>query len=72
MRAVMRIGEVREKAGLTKVQLADKLGVDISTVCKWESGPNRPKADEILRLAELFGCSIDELFDREASVRDSA
>lgn len=68
----MRIGELRERAGMTKVQLADRLGVDISTVCKWETGPNRPKADEILRLAELFGCTIDELFDREASRLDSA
>lgn len=72
MRAVMRIGALREKAGMTKTQLADRLGVDPTTVGKWESGPNRPKADEILRLAEMFGCSIDELFDREASRQDSA
>lgn len=72
MRAVMRIGELREKAGLTKSQLADRLEVDLSTVCKWETGVNRPRADEILRMSEMFGCTIDELFDREASSRDSA
>lgn len=72
MRAVMRIGEFRERAGLTKTQLADKLDVDISTVCKWETGENRPTADGLLHLSELFGCTVDELFDREASNRDSA
>lgn len=72
MRAVMRIGAVRERTRFSQKELADKLDVDNSTVCKWESGENRPKADEILRLAELFGCSIDELFDREESRRDSA
>lgn len=72
MRAVMRIGELRERAGLTKKQLADKLGVDISTVCKWETGENRPMADGLLQLSNLFGCTIDELFDRNPPGRDSA
>lgn len=72
MRAIMRIGELREKAGLTKKQLADKLGVDISTVCKWETGENRPMADGLLQLSELFGCPIDDIFVRDPSGRDSA
>lgn len=72
MRAVMRIGELREKAGLTKKQLADKLGVDISTVCKWETGENRPMADGLLQLAELFHCSIDDIFVRDSPGQDSA
>lgn len=74
MRAVMRISELRERAGLTKKQLAERLGVDISTVCKWETGENRPMADGILHLAELFDCTIDELFIRDPPSRskDSA
>ena len=68
----MQIGTLREQAGLTKTQLADRLGVDLSTVCKWESGVNKPTADGLLRLADLFGCTIDELFGRKASGRDSA
>lgn len=68
----MRIGELRERAGLTKTQLADRLGVDLSTVCKWETGENRPMADGLLQLSDLFGCTIDELFAREPLGRDSA
>jgi len=57
---------------MTKTQLADRLRVDLSTVCKWESGVNKPTADGLLRLADLFGCSIDEIYGREPSSRSSA
>lgn len=67
----MKIGALREKAGLTKTQLADRLGVDLSTVCKWESGVNKPTADGLLNLADLFHCTIDELFDRASPGQDA-
>ena len=50
---------------MSKTQLADRLGVDLSTVCKWESGVNKPMADTLLKLADLLGCTIDELFGRD-------
>lgn len=62
----MRIGEMRERAGLTKTQLAERLGVDLSTVCKWESGINTPTTKGLLNLADLFGCTLDELCGRNA------
>ncbi len=71
MKAVLRIRVLREQAGLTTTQLADRLNVERTTVYKWESGENRPTADGLLRLAEFFRCPIDELYDRESSCRDS-
>lgn len=68
----MKIRAFREQAGLMQNQLADKLGVDVSTVCKWESGENRPTVNTLLRLAEFFNCPVDDLFDRTPSGRDSA
>lgn len=68
----MNIGKLRQRAGLTKTQLADRLDVDLSTVCKWESGVNKPTADGLLKLANLFHCTIDELYGREPSSQDSA
>jgi DNA-binding transcriptional regulator YiaG len=32
---------IRESAGLTQVQLAEKLGVDVASVQGWESGRRR-------------------------------
>lgn len=66
----MEIGKLRERAGLTKTQLADRLGLDLSTVSKWESGVSRPQTGTLLRLADLLSCTIDELFGRDPSDRD--
>ncbi len=68
----MRITEFRERAGMTKTQLAEALGVDITTVCKWEKGPNKPLANTLIKLADLLHCSTDELLGREPPGRNSA
>ena len=57
---------------MTKTQLANRLNVDLSTVCKWESGVNKPTADGLLKLADLFHCTIDELYGREPPGQDRA
>ena len=63
----MRIKELREAMGLTRVQLADRLGVTVVAVRKWEVGLAMPSADKLPALADLLGCSIDALYDREIS-----
>lgn len=68
----MKIRELRERAGMTKTDLARAMGVDLSAVSKWESGVNKPTADRLLELSELFHCTIDELFNRDPPGRDSA
>ena len=64
--AKMRIKELCEAKGLTQRYLANQLGIDSSTVAKWVIGENIPRADKLPRLAQLLGCTIDELFEKEA------
>jgi len=59
---ILRIRKLRERAGLSQAQLADRLDMDPSTVSKWESEDIKPRADVLPRLAALLNCSIDELF----------
>lgn len=59
----------RIKAGMSQTEAARRLGVDQSTVSYWETGKKTPRASKLARLAELYGCTIDELFGRG---RDSA
>lgn len=54
--------ELRKRAGLTQLNLAEHLNVDRSTVAKWESGEVMPTADKLPRIAKVLGCSIDDLF----------
>ena len=62
----MRIKERRKACGITQVQLAELLGVGQSTVCGWETGAIKVPSDKLPVLADLFGCTIDALFGREA------
>ena len=69
----MEIQTLREKAGLSKTEVAYRLGLDLSTVCHWESGAAVPRTDKLPLLADLFGCTIDELYGRAPPDRaDSA
>lgn len=51
----------REAAGLTKTELARRIGVDRMTVTRWESGRFRPdKATDVAMFARATGCPTDE------------
>lgn len=58
-----KIRKLRFKAGLTQEQLAQKLGIGPQSVSKWENGITMPDISALPLLAEVFGVSIDDLFD---------
>ena len=60
---VMRIKELREKAGLQQKQVAESMSVLTSAVSNWESEVALPRARQLPMLAQVLGCSIDELFE---------
>lgn len=51
----------RVAAKLTQAELAKRLGVYQGAVSQWESGMTNPKLDKLKAMAELFGCTLDEL-----------
>ena len=51
----------RKSMGLTQDQLAEKLGVTLGAVSKWERGSSEPDLSYIMELAELFHVSVDAL-----------
>lgn len=56
-----KIRELRQKLRLTQEELAKKLGVERSTVTKWELGESKPRADMLVKLSKILGCSVDIL-----------
>ena len=57
-----RIKRLRKESGLTQIQLASVVGVAQSAVAGWETGAREtPKADTMLKLAEVFGVDPAEL-----------
>lgn len=59
------IKTMREKTGFSQEVVAARLNIDRSTVAKWETGVSAPRAELLPKLANLFGCSIDELFEQK-------
>lgn len=54
----------RKKLNITQEVLAVKLGVTNQAVSKWESDQCCPDIQLLPDLADIFGITIDELFDR--------
>ncbi len=55
------ISQKRKEHNMTQMQLADALGVTFQAVSNWERGNSMPDISKLPELAELFGCSIEEL-----------
>ena len=51
----------RKRMGLTQDQLAERLGITLGAVSKWERGSSEPDLSYIMDLAELFHVSVDAL-----------
>ena len=58
-----KIKQLRLKTGLTQEQLAEKLGIGAQSVSKWENAVAMPDISALPLLAEIFGVTIDDLFD---------
>ena len=58
-----KIRQYRFRSGLTQEQLAEKLGIAAQSVSKWENAVAMPDITTLPLLAEIFGISIDDLFD---------
>ena len=64
-----KIKQLRFKAGLTQEQLGEKLGLGAQAVSKWETSVAMPDIALLPQIAEVFGVSIDDLFDLTSEQR---
>ena len=58
------LAALRKKKKLTQTELANQLHFTFQSVSNWERGVSSPDIDTILRLAEFFGVSTDELLGK--------
>lgn len=66
-----RLTELREKRGLTQAQLAEQMDVTRQTVSRWELGEVAPSAENLKKLGELYGLSVDDLLSDDPIVPES-
>lgn len=63
----MRLKELRLSRSLMQKDLSDFLGVERTTYVKYESGKSEPPIDNLIRLADFFGVSLDYLLEHETA-----
>lgn len=62
--AQTKLQEVRQKAGLSQSQLAEKSGISIRTLQSWENGARdirKAAVETVIAIAEALGCNINDI-----------
>ena len=62
-----RLTQARDKAKLSRKYVAGILEVSVATLSHWETGKNFPEIPRLLKMANLYGCSVDWLLGRPVS-----
>lgn len=62
-----KLKELRSAVGLNQSEMAEKLGVSVSSYQKYEREKNSimPSIEVLIKIAEFFGVSVDYLLGRE-------
>nr|DAO66773.1 MAG TPA: Helix-turn-helix XRE-family like protein [Caudoviricetes sp.] len=51
----------RMDRNITQEELAQRLGVSQQAIAKWENGSSQPRTALLPKLADILGCTVDEL-----------
>lgn len=61
---------LRNRLGRSQQRLADDLGITRTRYCKYEYGQTEPPIELLIKLANYFGVSIDELAKEDIQRRN--
>ncbi len=56
-----KLSALRRENNITQEQLAEYMGVSRQAISKWESCTAYPETDKLIKMCELFDCSLDYL-----------
>ena len=62
-----RLKACREKSRLSQRAVAEKLHISAGLVSDYENGHRTPSSEKLVRLADIYNCSIDFLVGRSRS-----
>ena len=55
---------LRKQSGIGQAKLADMLSISPKTISHWETGYTEPSVAELIKLADIYDVTIDELVGR--------
>lgn len=60
-----RLANLRREHNLTQNDIADRLNISAQAVSKWENDLTSPDIDTLLKLADIFDITVDELLGKK-------
>ena len=57
----MNIKFMRESQNISQKELAERLEISQNALCQYEKGKRKVPLAILIKLSDLFGCTIDEL-----------
>lgn len=63
----IQLKQARKDAGYTQEQAAEKTGIALGTLRRWEQGVNEPDMGSIIQLAKLYKTSTDKILGSDFS-----
>lgn len=59
-----KLKELRKSEKMTQRQLAEELGISRVNYTRYETDAARPDFETLIKIADFFDVSLDEIFDR--------
>ena len=60
-----RLSSYRNDQGISREELAQKIGVTYQEIIRWEAGVEEPDCSSLVKLADVFNITLDELCGRK-------
>ncbi len=65
-----RLKDLRKQAGLTQVDVAEKLGISQPAYASWERGLKKPTQENLVKIAQILNVSVDYLVGNSEETTD--
>lgn len=60
-----KLRELRKAEKITQSEFAEKLGIGRVNYTRYETNVSRPDYETLIAIADFYGITLDELFDRQ-------
>ncbi len=64
-----KIKDLRNECGITQQMLSEELGVEKYIVSNWEQARSTPSTEDLIKIADVFDISVDELLGRNDFIK---
>lgn len=61
--------ELRKETGLKQQDVSERTGIHVITLSGYEIGKNEPNIEAMIRLADAYGVSLDNLMCRDVKIK---